>query len=169
MSPSAYCAACARTVFVGGRWMAGADPPRVLSVSKPLFRVMTEAVRLRSNEIGRFACLSAVLAGRAELARRGFEQHEAVTVRGHFATVPTHGSIHIEVQLARSVAICLDEAAERLGAQLRFDATFGDAVSATLFDYLVDRKASEILGGLGLRSGAPREREPAHVQRVVQP
>ena len=145
------------------------DKPRVLSVSMHLFRLMTEAVRLRSNELGMFACLPSVLADRAELARSGFQQHDADTLRGHFATVPTLGSINIEVQVTRSVATCLEEAAERLGAQLRFVATFGDAVSATLFDYLVDRKASEILGGLGLLSGARCGREPAHAQRVVQP
>ena len=149
--------------------MTGVDTPRVLSVSTHLFRLMTEAIRLRSNEVGRFVCLTSLIADRAELARSGFEQHEATTLRGHFATVPTHGPVDIEIPVSRSVAICLDEAAERLSAQLRFVATFDDAVSATLFDYLVDRKASNILDRLGLSRGASDQHEAAHAQRVAQP
>lgn len=148
--------------------MTGVDTPRVLSVSTHLFRLMTEAIRLRSNEVGRFVCLTSIIADRAELARSGFEQHDATTLRGHFATVPTNGPVNIEVQVSRSAAICLDEAAERLGTQLRFVATFDDAVSATLFDYLVDKKAVEILDGLGLRKGAPHRQGSAHVQPVAQ-
>ena len=148
--------------------MVRVDTPRVLSVSTYLFRLMTEAVRLRSNELGRFATLSSLISERAASMRGDFRHHEAQILRGHFSTVPTKGPIEVELHLSEPLARHLDSAAEQLGARVDIPATAGDAISALLFDYVVDRKARELLGGLGFDMGVAHSEEPSPAQSVTR-
>lgn len=134
--------------------MDAANSAYVFNVSEHLFRLMTEAVRLSSNETGRFTSVACVIGLHASAVRAGFQHHDIDTLRGHFATVPTGGDIRVDVTLAASDMDDLCQARRRLAAQLGGAWSDADAVSALLFDYVVELKTRELLGKLGIDQAA---------------
>lgn len=116
---------------------------------------MTEAVRLQSNDTAAFATLAQLIEARRKTVLLSLRRHELAALRGHFETVPSDGSIPVECELSRAGADCLDKARQWLGGELRRDVTSTDAVSALLFDYVVEQSASRLLRNLGLEEPAP--------------
>lgn len=134
--------------------MDAANSAYVFNVSEHLFRLMTEAVRLSSNETNRFTSLASVIGAHASVVRTGFQHHEIDTLRGHFATVPTGGDIRVDILLAACESQNLRQARRRLAARLGGSWSDADTVSALLFDYVVERKAWKLLGKLGINQAA---------------
>ena len=134
--------------------MDAANSAYVFNVSEYLFRLMTEAVRLSSNEAGRFTSLACVIGGHASAVRDGFQHHDVDTLRGHFATIPTSGDIRVDVPLAACEMDDLCQARLHLTARLGGSWSDADAVSALLFDYVVERKTRELLDKLGIGEAA---------------
>lgn len=126
-----------------------------LHVSEYLFRLMTEAVRLHSNRTGRFASLACVIEAHSGEVRAGFEHHELETLRGHFITIPTGGDVCVEVELGVGALADIQRARVCLANQLNESSAEADTLSALLFDYVVEEKATGLLGKLGLAAHAP--------------
>src|SRR3546814_8210556 len=66
-------------------------------------------------------------------------------MREHFAAIPTHGDVKIRLPLSDANAQALEEMRQALGRRLDTTLTIGDALSALLFDYVVELKTSQIL------------------------
>ncbi|AMK20549.1 MULTISPECIES: hypothetical protein [Sphingomonadales] len=121
----------------------------VLDVSGYLFRLTTECLRLFSNETNEHQTLVSLVAARlAEPGAAG--RHEVRTMREHFAAIPTHGDVKIRLPLSDANAQALEEMRQALGRRLDTTLTIGDALSALLFDYVVELKTSQILDRLSL-------------------
>ena len=121
----------------------------VLDVSGYLFRLTTECLRLFSNETNEHQTLVSLVAARlAEPGAAG--RHEVRTMRGHCAAIPTHGDVKIRLPLSDANAQALEEMRQALGRRLDTTLTIGDALSALLFDYVVELKTSQILDRLSL-------------------
>ncbi len=121
----------------------------VLDVSGYLFRLTTECLRLFSNETNEHQTLVSLVAARlAEPGAAG--RHEVRTMREHFAAIPTHGDVRIRLPVSDANAQALEEMRQALGRRLDTTLTIGDALSALLFDYVVELKTSQILDRLSL-------------------
>jgi hypothetical protein len=119
-------------------------------VSEPLFRLMTEGVRLLSNDTARFATLAELIELRRRTVLLSLPRHDTAALRGHFETAPSDGPISVACDLSRAGADCLDKARKWLTTELTFEATLTDAVSALLFDYAVEQSATRLLRDMGL-------------------
>jgi len=129
--------------------MAAEHEGFVLDVSGYLFRLTTECLRLFSNETSEHQTLASLVSAR--LADPGTEsRHDVRTMREHFAAIPTHGDIRIRLAISDTNAQTLEKMRLALGLRLDTILTIGDALSALLFDYVVELKTSQILGRLSL-------------------
>jgi hypothetical protein len=129
--------------------MAAEHEGFVLDVSGYLFRLTTECLRLFSNETNEHQTLASLVAAR--LADPGaVGRHDVRTMREHFAAIPTHGDVRIRLAISDANARTLEEVRQALGRRLDTILAIGDALSALLFDYVVELKTSHILDRLSL-------------------
>lgn len=130
--------------------MAAFRTVRKIAVSEALFRLMTEGVRLHSNEIMALSSLAELVEARRRTFLLSLCRHELATLREHFAAVPSQGKIAVESRVSGAGADCLAKAATWLTVELGFEASVADAVSALLLDYAVERAAARMLESLGV-------------------
>jgi hypothetical protein len=145
--------------MTGSNTDAGADTRQItLDISADLFHLLTESLRLHSNETRQIETLERLVDSRA--TTNGYrDEHRPDTLRKHLRAMPSRGDIRICINIQKTSADSLDEARECLGQRLGSDLTFADALSVLLFDYLAERKASQFLEKVGL-SGAGAAVEP---------
>ena len=125
---------------------------RVLTfeVSTYFFRLATEAVRLHSNEIGRFTTLADLLEFRAPLGCEGLDRHAVETLEGHLSTIPSAGPLELDIDLTSASEAALLRARGALSERLGRAASLTEVLSVTLFDYVVERRAAEVLERAGI-------------------
>lgn len=131
-------------------WLMKAEAREyVLEISEPLFRLTTESVRLRSNHTRSHETLSSLLLHLASM-ERDVAGHDADVLRQHLKLIPAAGDIAVLLTLP---SFCVDRLAgigtslaKLIGEQL----TRGEILSLLLFDYVVERKAIQVLDALGL-------------------
>lgn len=121
---------------------------RTIEVSEPLFRIVTEGVRLHSNEVAALSSLAALVEARRRTFLMSLHQHEKATLQAHFAAVPSAGVIGIELDLSPAAADCFAKARTWLSSELAMEAGAADALSALLFDYAVERAAARMMVSL---------------------
>lgn len=128
-----------------------------LKISEPLFRLITESVRLRSNETCSHESLSS-LTLHLVTTERDIAFHDIDVLRQHLNLISATGDITMLLALPpryagrlEAMRTCLEK---RVGRML----TFEDALSLLLFDYVVEQKAARVLNTLGL--GPPESLEP---------
>lgn len=136
--------------------MAAACSAFTFDVSEFFFRLMTESLRLFSNETGRFACLSDLVDIRAPTLTEGLARHRDETLRGHLTTVPTAGPIAIEIEVSAASGAALLRAREQVAKQLGTTPSLGDVLSLLLFDYVVEQRTATMLGKLRADDAAAR-------------
>ena len=119
-------------------------------ISTYFFRLATEAVRLYSNEIGRFTTLSELLSTRAHLALEALGRHAVETMDGHLSTIPSAGPLKLDIDLASEAEAALLSMSIALSDRLGRSASLADALSLALFDYVVERRAAEVLERAGI-------------------
>ncbi|MBI0477115.1 hypothetical protein D9601_17340 [Sphingomonas sp. MA1305] len=117
----------------------------MIEVSEPLFRLVTEGVRLHSNEVVALSSLAMLVEARRRTFLLSLRRHERATLQAHFAAVPSAGVIRIDLDLSPAAADCLAKARAWLAAELAMEASAADALSALLFDYAVERAAARML------------------------
>ena len=115
-----------------------------LDISEPLFRLTTEGIRLHSNETLHHRTLSELIDQRAPLTAK-IKSHDKSTIKQHFTSIPSGGDIRIHLTISDSSAMNLDNAKELLGVVLDSEVSLADALSALLFDYVVEQKAARVL------------------------
>lgn len=119
-------------------------------ISTYFFRLATEAVRLYSNEIGRFTTLSELLNTRALLALEALDRHAIGTLDGHLSTIPSAGPLKLDIDLTTEAEAALLRMRTALSDRLGRSTSLGDALSLSLFDYVVERRAAEVLERAGI-------------------
>lgn len=119
----------------------------VLHVSESLFRLTTECIRLYSNETHLYQSLGALVSTRLAIPG-GIDKVHADDMQAHFATLPTHGNLRIDLRIPDADVQTLAEIRHDLDRRLGTRLTLADALSALLFDYIVDANAAKILDRL---------------------
>ena len=119
-----------------------------LDVSEPLFRLATECVHQFSNEIKMIATLDEVVAALAPRAAQGFPGHASDTMRGHLASLSSEGAIQLLLNLDPATDDLFELARALLSDRLETQIALADIISATLFDFSVERASAQILGRL---------------------
>lgn len=125
-----------------------------LDVSEYLFRLSTECLRLYSNETSSYQTLAVLVASRIE-DPSGVVRHEVETMREHFTALPTLGDVRIYLTVSSAELQALDEMRLALGKRLDGCLSMADALSALLFDYIVETKTTKILDRLERESLLP--------------
>ncbi|TGX49141.1 hypothetical protein E5A73_20085 [Sphingomonas gei] len=121
----------------------------VLDISTDLFQLSTESLRLHSNETLQYETLESLIERRA--ASDCFKnEHRTDTLRRHLGAIPTEGKVRIQFNILTTSAESLDEACEYLTLQLGSAVTVGDVLSVMLFDYVAEKKATQVLNQIGL-------------------
>lgn len=115
-----------------------------LRISTHLFRLTTESIRLRSNEIGRHVRLEELLADRFGQPI-ALEDLAPETIRAHLLAVPSPGDIPLELLVARSDAYKLETMQSTLAERLGCAITSGDVLSVMLLHYVAGQKVARIL------------------------
>ena len=122
----------------------------VLDISTDLFQLSTESLRLHSNETHKYETLESLIDCRA--GSSSFKnEHKPDTLRKHLCAVPTAGQVRIQLNILTTSAASLDEACASLSQRLGSAMTVGDVLSVMLFDYVAEKKASQILNRIGLK------------------
>lgn len=125
-----------------------------LDISEHLFRLTTESLRLRSNEMQSYQTLDNLVDARtADISRLG--DRDIATLKEHLVTIPTQGNIRIELTISKTSASGLDQVKDLLSRELQENLTVGDALSVLLFDYVVEQKTARVLETLDLNSLLP--------------
>jgi len=119
----------------------------VLHVSEFLFRLTTECIRLYSNETHVYQSLGALVSTRLAIPGRVDKVHTD-DMQAHFATLPTHGNLRIDLGIPDADIQALTEIRHDLDRRLSASLTMADALSALLFGYILDAKAAKILDRL---------------------
>ena len=123
-------------------WMSEGSRGYEFHISEALFFLMTECVRLHSNQMRRFQTLASLVNQRAA-AFCELDAHDAPTLHEHLAAVPTKGDIRIYLMLPTTTADTLVAAKHHASKMLGRTLTVGDALSILLFDYVVERKVTK--------------------------
>ncbi|AIT82481.1 hypothetical protein JI59_23680 (plasmid) [Novosphingobium pentaromativorans US6-1] len=127
-----------------------------LDISEPLFRLTTESLRLRSNETKCFQTLDDLVNSRVPGIEK-IDDEDAKNIRQHLVALPTDGSIRINLLITETSAENLVRVRNLLETRLATNISVGDALSALLFDYVVQQKAASVIAKLELDgSGQPR-------------
>lgn len=119
----------------------------LLHVSEYLFRLTTECIRLYSNETLAYQSLGVLVSARLAV----FGSVESLCpdeMREHFTTLPTYGDVPLPLDIPDSDRQALADLREELVRQMGAGLTLADALSALLFEYVVEAKAAHILGRL---------------------
>ena len=119
----------------------------VLHVSEFLFRLTTECIRLYSNETSLHQSLSSLVSTRLAIPGRVDKVH-IDDMQAHFATLPTHGNLRINLGIPDSELRALAKFRHDLDRRLSASLTMADALSALLFNYVLDANAAMILNRL---------------------
>ncbi|MFD1104698.1 hypothetical protein [Sphingobium olei] len=135
--------------------ITGADSPDcTLDISEHLLRLITESLRLRSNETRSYQTLECLLEARnGSLAR--IRNRNMTTLKEHLVAIPTQGDIRIELHISQTSADCLEEVRDLLSKEMDTDLTVGDALSVLLFDYMSELIAARVLERLDLERLIP--------------
>lgn len=126
----------------------------VLHVSEFLFRLTTECVRLYSNETHRHQSLGALISRRLALPHSVDKVHTD-DVQAHLNSLPSRGKIRLDLEIPDSDAQALSSVRHSLNQRLSARLTMADALSAVLFDYILDAKAAKILDRLNRENLLP--------------
>ncbi len=119
----------------------------VLHVSEFLFRLTTECIRLYSNETHLYQSLGSLVSTRLAIPG-SIDKVHVDDMQAHFATLPTHGNLRIDLGIPDADVEALAEIRHDLDRRLRASLTLADALSALLFDYILDANAAKILDRL---------------------
>ncbi|WP_239000636.1 hypothetical protein [Novosphingobium pentaromativorans] len=85
------------------------------------------------------------------------DDEDAKNIRQHLVALPTDGSIRINLLITETSAENLVRVRNLLETRLATNISVGDALSALLFDYVVQQKAASVIAKLELDgSGQPR-------------
>lgn len=135
--------------------ITGADSPDyTLDISEHLFCLITESLRLRSNETRSYQTLECLLEARnGSLAR--IRNRDMTTLKEHLVAIPTQGDIRVELHISQTSADCLEEVRDLLSKEMDTDLTVGDALSVLLFDYMSELIAARVLERLDLERLIP--------------
>jgi hypothetical protein len=120
-----------------------------LDISEPLFRLTTESLRLRSNETKCYQTLEDLVNSRVPGIEK-LDDEDARNLKQHLITLPSDGSIRIHLSITETSADNLERIQQLLETRLATRVSVGDALSALLFDYVVEQKAASVLAKLDL-------------------
>lgn len=134
-----------------------------LSVSEPLFRLMTECVHHISNDTKTLARLDTVVALRAAQAAQGIPGQTVDALRGHLETLATQGDVRVSFSVDAATAGQLAAACACLAERLGRTVELADALSLLLFDVTVERASALLLERmLGEEAIVRRSGDDAH-------
>ncbi|MDE8652844.1 hypothetical protein [Novosphingobium album (ex Liu et al. 2023)] len=128
-----------------------------LDISEPLFRLTTEGIRLHSNETLHYQTLSNLVDHQTSRADR-IGDHDTSTLKEHLVSIPSDGSIRLNLNISRTSVKNLDEVKKLLSRQLGSELTVADTLSILLFDYVVEQKTACIMEKLDLHGLERSER-----------
>ncbi|PBN42289.1 hypothetical protein [Sphingobium sp. D43FB] len=120
-----------------------------LDISEPLFRLTTESLRLHSNETKRYQTLEDLVNSRVPGIEK-IDDEDAKNLKQHLVTLPTDGAIRIHLSITETSAENLERIQQLLEKRLATDISVSDALSALLFDYLVEQKTARVIAKLEL-------------------
>jgi len=127
-----------------------------LDVSEDFFKLAVESLRLHSLETRRFQTLSGLINARAT-GDRPIGAARLELLKEHLSLIRSKGDIHITFKITQTSADNLAEAKARLARQIGGNMTVADALSLLLFDYIVERRAAQVVKSMGLEDGVGRE------------
>jgi hypothetical protein len=120
-----------------------------LDISEPLFRLTTESLRLHSNETKCYQTLENLVNSRVPGIKQ-IDEEDAINIQQHLITLPTNGTIRIHLSITETSAENLERIQQLLETRLATEISVGDALSALLFDYVVEQKATRVIARLEL-------------------
>ena len=120
-----------------------------LDISEPLFRLTTESLRLRSNETKCYQTLEDLVNSRVP-GIESLDDEDANNLKQHLVSLPTDGSIRIHLSITETSAENLERIKQLLETRLATEISVSDALSALLFDYVVEQKAARVMAKLEL-------------------
>lgn len=120
-----------------------------IDISEPLFRLTTESLRLRSNETKCYQTLEDLVNSRVP-GIENLDDEDAQNLKRHLVTLPSDGPIRIHLSITETSADNLERIKQLLETRLATKVSVGDALSALLFDYVVEQKAASVLAKLDL-------------------
>lgn len=118
-----------------------------LDISEPLFQLSTESLRLRSNETKCYQTLEELVNSRVP-GIENIDDDDAKNLKQHLVTLPTDGSIRIHLSITETSAENLERIQHLLETRLATEISISDALSAILFDYVVEQKAARVIAKL---------------------
>lgn len=135
----------------GTAFMTGASRRLSLDVSEEFFRLATEALRLRSNDVLRCETLDGMFNQRI-LKTANIDEVAPDTIRQHLSVVPTQGNVRLSFSINATSADNLAEVKRQLCMSLDFEITAADTLSILLFHYVIAQKAARVFERIGLRN-----------------
>ncbi|AXB80458.1 hypothetical protein [Novosphingobium sp. P6W] len=127
-----------------------------LNVSEFLFRLTTESLRVRSNEVLRPQTVDELVEHLLTSNEATTSQSQVAVIRDHLATIPSIGDVKLPVAFTSETASCLAKAKRSLSLRLEKPVSDAEAISVLMFEYIAAKKAISLLQKLGVISdGAP--------------
>lgn len=119
-------------------------------VSDYLFRLATESVRLYSNKMWALTSLNDTINSRSGRVETIVAEYGIEPIREHFRIIPTDGLREISIEIVETSAGSFETAAEMLSDALKQRMDVIDAVSISLYDFIVEEEISQVAKKLGL-------------------
>lgn len=114
-------------------------------ISPELFRFATAAIRMHSDELLRFVTLPDVINDFTQRNLNLYEGLDKEDAELHLRIVPSNGDVSIDIQVLKTSMSSIEESVSLLEEILQTSVTLIDAVSLLLFEYVVHKKANDIL------------------------
>ncbi len=131
-----------------------------LDISERFFHLTTESLRLHSNSTKCYQTLENLVNSRVPGIEK-IDDEDAENLKRHLVAVPTGGSIQIHLEITETSAKNLERIKELLETRLETNISVGDALSALLFNYIVEQRAARVISMLQLDEfDQPRETGP---------
>ena len=121
-----------------------------LDVSEFYLRLMTESIRLFSNNSLALCDIRQVIDGRATAATELPRYYSASDMQEHLSVIPTSGNVPLKFTILETSAAYIDEAAAMLEEEFGRSVEFADALSLLMYDLVVEVAKTEVLTKLGL-------------------
>jgi hypothetical protein len=136
----------------GNQGMAAEDQRFELKISEFLFRLTTESLRVRSNEILRLLSVGELVDHLLAQNDNDDAGSDAALLRDHLRTIPSNGAVALAMVLGDASASRLREMRRILSDRLKQPVSYADTISILMFEYIASKKAISVLQKLGVLS-----------------
>lgn len=138
-----------------GAGMAAQHHPIELRVSEFFFRLTTECLRVRSNEVLCPQNVGELVGHLLTLSGKDLPPSEVTVIRDHLETIPSYGDVPLIFALDGAAAGRLANVMQALSGSLGTPVSQADAISVLMLEYIAGKKAVSILQKLGIVSDRP--------------